>query len=404
MLTLSNLTINGIAAYPIWKDIVFSTQGTIFANTGTVDFDVIVNGSILFSGRATRRPGEPYVNIRLNDILAGLLRMGEPNVYQVSITLEGVLYTIPFYLFFGLYSSFQIRVTDPSGAVSGEAVEDGVVFADTSQDYNEDLDFNMVSAGPDGQFPEASRSALISRLADSRQFLLFSTLKGTKLRIFKSSWPTYYREVFQYTLPDERPRVFAIKASDLTPVLPNLANDFEYQIDWNDGNNNYILYLSQYPKGDDSNPDNFDPVPAIQVRDTCARYCLYYLNAKGGWDWLLIQGKAVESQNYNRSTIVRRASTDLIYEQLQRRETEVIQESLTRHLELHTHWLTDDEASRVWHLTSSPDVYVHNLETGIIHPAVLTGNSYTEKTYRKQGNKLVQYTIELDYAVEAQRR
>lgn len=405
MLTASNLTINNYPAYPLWKDIYFSTEGTALSALNTVDVEVSAPGiGTVFTGRASKRPGDAYIKVRLNDLFVGILRQqADTSVEAYGTMVDGpAVLNIPFRLFYGIGAYFNIQATDTDG--NNPVSEWGVIFGDVTYNHRADFDFDADSGVANGLFPQASRNALVSRAADPRQYILISTLKGNRLVISKIRPSQSSRPVFNYDIDNrnEEPRLFAIKASELADYTPNLENKFAYRIQWYDANDEPIdLFSSQYPEG---GTGPFDSKPSIQLVKSCARYCLYYLNAKGGWDWLLIQGKAVESESYSRSSMTKRASTDLLFEKIQHRETEVVGETVTRHLELHTHWLTDDEASRMWHLTGSPDVYVHDLETGIIHPAVLTDSSHTYKTYRNEGNKLIQYTINLDYAVEAQRR
>lgn len=399
MLTTSNLTINEYPAYPIWQDIIYSTQNTGFEDLDVVDYAIIVNGETLFSGRAAKRPGDSYVQIRLNDILAGLLRQSEAG----SFTIAKTQFTAYGRVFFGVSSGFAVQVSDPANVITTE-VEDGVVFADWSYDRIRDSAF---PAQPDqaviNQFKAAYMGALISPVADSRQFVVASTIKGTMFTIYKKivSSGITYNAVFSYTnsAHGEDPRVFAVKASDMQEMWLSEGGQpfYHFDIRWDDGDfpNGANLY-----KGNSLGDPGYD----FTIEDTCARYCLYYLNAFGGWDWLLIRGKAVETRKITRSSIERLASTDLLFGRIQHRGKDVIDQTDVKHLELHTHWLPDAEARRMWHLTGSPDVYVHDLEDGVIYPAVLTGTTHQEKSYRGQGSRLVQYTIDLDYAVTLRRR
>jgi hypothetical protein len=56
------------------------------------------------------------------------------------------------------------------------------------------------------------------------------------------------------------------------------------------------------------------------------------------------------------------------------------------------------------HLLNSTDVYLHDLERGIILPVVLDASSTPYKTYKGEGGKLVNYSIEVSIAQTRMRR
>ena len=66
--------------------------------------------------------------------------------------------------------------------------------------------------------------------------------------------------------------------------------------------------------------------------------------------------------------------------------------------------MSDDEASRMHHLLNSPNVYLLDMETDEMMPVVLTNTTTEYKTYKGNGGKLVNYTIEATLAQERIRR
>lgn len=384
MLTASSLTLNGLPAYPVWREIIYSTRLTRFAGFDAVDFDITAGGAAIYSGRAAKRPGDAYVTIRLNDILSDLLRPTSQGYGPVTSHSAG-------WRFRGIASVFAVVVKDPAGSLQ-DVTEEGVVFGDWTYDYGHGYIFPPSPVeGTLNQFPQALQSELVSPVADPRQYIIASTIKGTRFRIYQGENPVFAHDA----LTAEDARTYAVKAENILSQYPGAQPRFYFTVDWS--NENLQTPANLYDGHADGRYD-------VEVRTTCARYCLYYLNARGGWDWLLIQGKAVETDDITRSVMERRGETNLFLSTLQHRGKDVVSENVVRHLELHTHWLTDREAGLMHHLTESPDVYVHDLEEGVIHPAVLTGNSHKYKTYRGEGNRLVQYTVDLDFAVEMRRR
>lgn len=127
--------------------------------------------------------------------------------------------------------------------------------------------------------------------------------------------------------------------------------------------------------------------------NTCAEWVVYYVNAYGGWDSFIIEGNVTERDDLKRYNI----STEYNNATEERGKRNYVNE-LTKVYTLHTGWLTDDESSRMHHLLNSTNVYLGNLNDGRIIPVVLTGNTTDYKTYKGNGNRLVDYTIEAEVA------
>ena len=136
------------------------------------------------------------------------------------------------------------------------------------------------------------------------------------------------------------------------------------------------------------------------VVDSCAKYALYYVNAYGGVDMLLIEGNHSERDDlarharqveYDNRDISNRGKGDYAIE-------------LSKTLTLHTSWLSDDEASRMHHLLNSPQVCLFDIALQQMIPVVLTNKTTEYKTYKGNGGKLVQYAIDVTLANDRVRR
>lgn len=138
---------------------------------------------------------------------------------------------------------------------------------------------------------------------------------------------------------------------------------------------------------------------------SCHRYALYYRNAFGGWDALLIRGAVTQSDSYSRKTVRRGQGTTIdwnAYGCIRTRENYL--NEVTRSYTLNTGWLTDDEASRMHHLLGSTAVMLFDIEEGIFTPVVITNNECPYKTFKNQGGKMVNYEINVAEAVNIIRR
>ncbi len=138
------------------------------------------------------------------------------------------------------------------------------------------------------------------------------------------------------------------------------------------------------------------------IVDTCSRYVLYYVNAFGAWDSLIVDGTVKQTDEYARTTFKKAYVTTA--DLRQPRGTVDIQNDITRKYSLVTDWLTDEQSSRMHHLLGSNNVYLFDMVTGQYLPVVLTTSSCEYKTYRNQGAHLVNYTIEAEAAQNYTRR
>lgn len=136
------------------------------------------------------------------------------------------------------------------------------------------------------------------------------------------------------------------------------------------------------------------------VEETCARHALYYLNAYGGWDTLVMRGASSVSDAVERSTAWR----DYDNADPRNRGRVNWRNAVTRTWTMHTGWLTDEQAAKMHHLLESPDVYLMDLETGEVRAVVLTNTDAPVKTFKGEGRRLVDYTITAQSAQDMERR
>lgn len=133
------------------------------------------------------------------------------------------------------------------------------------------------------------------------------------------------------------------------------------------------------------------------------RYVLYYVNAFGGWDSIMMTGQPSENYGYDR----KRFSSDYDNANYGSRGITEYANEVTRGWTLRTGMLTEDQSSRMHHLLGSPLVYLHDLEGGLNEPAiyavVLTESQATVKTRNGNGRKPIQYEIGVQLAEETRR-
>lgn len=129
----------------------------------------------------------------------------------------------------------------------------------------------------------------------------------------------------------------------------------------------------------------------------CPRYVLYYRNAYGGWDALPVEGRTREADS------VTHFNNEAVYDNADpsARGKENYLNELKHTFEFCTGWLNNAQSSRMHHLLNSPSVFVHDMESSLIRPVVLT-NPSTE--YKEGKGGWHNYTIEAELAQNRIRR
>lgn len=124
------------------------------------------------------------------------------------------------------------------------------------------------------------------------------------------------------------------------------------------------------------------------VIDSCKRYCLYYLNERGGYDWLVIDGKVVKSYNYQRNYFTQN------YDSSSKEFGKVnYKNNITESWALTTGYLSDIQSEKMRNIFGSTELYLHDLVDDVITPVVITNTEQVEKTFKNQDRKLYNYTI-----------
>lgn len=137
-----------------------------------------------------------------------------------------------------------------------------------------------------------------------------------------------------------------------------------------------------------------------RVKDACHRYALLYVNAFGGWDTLLCEGRSAEADAYDRRTMVQRYDNNA----RSARGTFEYAIEVTRRWTLRTGWLDDNQAARMHHVLGSAHVYLYDIPEGKLAPVVITDQACEYKSYRGNGGKPVNYTVTVELAQYLVRR
>ena len=137
-----------------------------------------------------------------------------------------------------------------------------------------------------------------------------------------------------------------------------------------------------------------------KVRPACDRYALLYVNAFGGWDTLLCEGRSSEADAYGRHTMRQRYDNAV---RSARGTVEYVNE-VTKRWTLRTGWLQDDEAARMHHVLGSTHVWLYDIFEGTLTPVIITDEYCEYKTYRGNGAQPVNYALTVELAQDIIRR
>lgn len=128
------------------------------------------------------------------------------------------------------------------------------------------------------------------------------------------------------------------------------------------------------------------------IKDNCGiRYCLYYVNSRGGWDSVLVDGVSMQTDKYDRETFTQNYRTPSI-----NRGVIEYRNNITESWTLYLKSLGDSRNPIFHNLYESTNVYLHDLEEGRIIPVVITSREMQYKTRKNQGKKLYTYEITVE--------
>lgn len=343
-----------MAAVPIWKDnyvSLGSTDGTLFrirANSSS--------GTIIYTGKAFLRPGESTLSVRINDICAVYLS----NVLPFMSDAEFSSITLPM--------KFYIQKSTNNGS-TWSAVTNVQFLYDWSYDYDYDVSTMGMS------FP-------INSKADSRQWITYTAYNVNSVTA-------------TITYKDGSTSSVTIPVSVSQDFNSDFNSDFARSVRAA-GSGTAVFSLTTW--------NNIASITigstTYEVTSDCSSYVLYYLNAYGGWDSLLIEGTDLEQDTIARSVM----AMEYDNRSIQNRGTRNYVNEITKGFTLHTGILSDTESKRMHHLINSSNVYLYDIAQGEMIPVIVTDTALQYRTYKNNGNKVVSYAVNVQVAQDRVRR
>lgn len=331
---------------PIWKD------AWISLGTGdSATFDLVVDGNIIYTGKAQRKPDSEQIRIRINDIVADYLGN------ELPARGEGVFTETPYLC--------QVSVQ-----VNGTEVDNITFGNDWSYDYGHDIETDGLACPINGK---------VSALAP----VVVSVLRAEVVKM-----------VAHFT--DGTSAFQMISLQQMADFNADFNIDFSKENLRENGTGAVAFDLGIFSKEIASveiDGQTFEVSP-------CGDFVLYYVNAFGGWDTFLLD-KLVK----RRDTLTRHERGRLYdnSDSSDRGRDNYLNE-IVRQLELHTGWLSDEQSLKMHHLLNSTCVYLWDIARQLMFPLVLTDTTTEHKTYRGEGRTLINYTINAEIAQDFIRR
>lgn len=321
---------------PIWKDYYVTIANT--APASGVQWRILQGSTVIYSGRAYAAPGEMQVKVKLNDILADYL----------TSTWEAHT----------LYGTFITQAYESGSWVTKDT---STFTPDWSYDYGYD-------PAVDGcNFPA-------QRVVVAGQYLPLSFVGGIgSVEITSATGPGDFNLDFNsdFLLMDE------------ASIITTLTGDAN--------GHGHLVTIPSSAVSVEAQGVTF------RVLKPCdGRYVIYYVNAYGYIDYLVVRGKTDTEDALTRYTYNRAYNN---YLPLKRGKWNYANE-IVRKMTFHTEPMAEAQSLLMHHLLNSPMVYLHDLAKSRVVPLCLTGKT----TEHKSGPKLYQYTIEAEIAQEMQRR
>lgn len=344
---------------PIWKDCYVT-----LATATSIPFRVRANstlGDIIYTGLCSARPGETDCVVRINDIAADYLTHTVPTLGTAAFS--ALSFPVKFY----------IETWD--GAQWNFLADDYAFVMDWSYDPGRSLTAGDILSAPIVPVLHPSQYVLLTAYDVAAITAVFGWSDGythteTISLVISADFNIDYNHDFARSLRSSGSGTAAFKLSD-------------------------YLHNSQI-----ADTVTVNGITFTVDKTSCARYVLYYLNAFGGWDSLLVRGNSLRADALDRAT----ERMDYDNRGTMNRGAKDYAVGITRGYTFHTLHMTDVQSERMHHLLESPDVYLHDLREDIIRPLLITGKDCEFKTFRANGGRLSQYTITAEVAQDFERR
>lgn len=340
---------------PVWKD-----RDVYISTTEPINYFVeYYGGNSVFEGVAVPKPNASGVSIRINDFAKNMVNsdVDADRIFDIQHNMD--YFIIPDYC-------REIAI--------GKRNEDSgntLVFSDyfcNDYDYNSSGDVNYNIYGNYSYDEVHLISNKITHLTNRGHclFTLFNCWENdVTIKVTEEDVQGSGGVVFNFTIPSMSAAV--VSGRNFTPGLY------------------YVFY------------DTYDDIEIgrYEVVESCNRYNLHYVNAKGGYDTLPIDGRRDKrTDDFEFSYFKSRGNN----QQLNNYQMNKYQTNITPKWELQTGWLSDEQSLKMYNLFGSHKVWLEDIQENKFYPVYITNSSVDYKTFTNNGKKKISYTINVKSA------
>lgn len=327
---------------PVWKD-----KDVYISSSESINYSVeYYGGDIVFQGVATPKPNSDSITIRINDFAKNMVNsdVDADRIFDIQGNMD--YFIIPNYC-------KEIAISKPS--------DDGGSTLLFSDYFCNDYDYNSYyNYSPDEVHLISNK---ITHLTN-RGYCLFTLFNcwenDVTIQITEEDAQGGGGVVLNFTIPAMSAAV--VSGRNFTPGL-------------------YYYFYDNY------NGVEIDRYEAVK---SCNRYNLHYINAKGGYDTLPIDGKKDKRTDNLTFEYYKSKGNNQNINMPQMNKFKV---DITPKWELQTGWLNDEQSQKMYNLFTSQKVWLEDIDEGTFTPVYITNNSVDYKTYTNNGKKKISYTI-----------
>lgn len=327
---------------PVWKD-----KDVYISSSEPINYSVeYYGGDSVFQGVATPKPNSDSITIRINDFAKNMVNsdVDADRIFGIQGNMD--YFIIPNYC--------------KEIAIANKTNEGGstLLFSDY---FCNDYDYNSNSNYSSDKVHLISNK--ITHLTD-RGYCLFTIFNcwenDVYIQVTEEDVEGSGGVVLNFPLPAMSAAV--VSGRNFTPGL-------------------YYVFTDTY--------DGVE-IGKYEAVKSCNRYNLHYLNAKGGFDTLPIDGKKDKRTDNLTFEYFKSRGNNQNINMPQMNKFKV---DITPKWELQTGWLNDEQSQKMYNLFTSQKVWLEDIDEGTFTPVYITNNAVEYKTYTNSGKRKVSYTI-----------
>ena len=332
---------------PVWKD-----RDVYISATEPLNYFIeYYGGDTFFDGVAVPKPNSNSINIRINDFAKNMVdsNVDADRIFDIQHNMD--YHIIPNYC-----REIAIGKRNESGGNT-------LIFSDyfyNDYDYNSRGDYYY-----DNVYMISNK---ITHLTN-RGYCLFTIFNCYENDV-----------VINVSVADNEDFESSVLDIEMPPMSAAVVSGRNFTPGFN-----YVFY----------NTYDEEEIGRYEVVESCNRYNLHYVNAKGGYDTLPIDGrKDKRTDNLTYEYYKSKGNN----QNINKPQMNKFKVDITPKWELQTGWLNDEQSKKMYNLFTSQKVWLEDIDEGTFTPVYITNNAVDYKTFTNNGRKKYNYSISVTSA------